>query len=205
MMSDIAESDPVTLPATDAQLTFWEHVALPGGETVVFEQLLEETAWRQEDIVLFGKRHMQPRLLAWHGDPGARYRYSGVDHEPLPWTPLLSSLRGSVEAVSGHSYNSVLLNLYRDHRDSMGMHADDEPELGPEPVIASLSLGETRTLILRHRHDKSVPGLKVPLTSGSLLVMAGETQRNWKHGINKLRRPCGPRINLTFRHILPDD
>lgn len=203
-MPDIPATHPATLPLADGKLVFWERAPLPVDDARLFERLQAETAWRQEEIVLFGKRHLQPRMLAWYGDPGASYRYSGVDHEPLRWTPLLSRLRACVEEMSGHPYNSVLLNLYRDHRDSMGMHADDEPELGPEPVIASLSLGETRTLVMRHRHDKAVPGLKLPLTSGSLLVMAGDTQRNWKHGINKLRQPCGPRINLTFRQILPD-
>ncbi len=101
----------------------------------------------------------------------------------------------------GSSFNSVLLNYYRDGRDSMGLHADDEPELGPEPVIASLSLGATRNLYFRHRRCKELATVNVPLPSRSLLVMRGETQRNWKHGIRKVARPCGPRVNLTFRHI----
>jgi alkylated DNA repair dioxygenase AlkB len=96
----------------------------------------------------------------------------------------------------------VLLNYYRDHRDSMGMHSDDEPELGPRPAIASVSLGHQRTFILKHRTRKELERVTLPLESGSLLLMKGDTQRHWKHGIDKERRPCGPRINLTFRQIL---
>jgi alkylated DNA repair dioxygenase AlkB len=196
--------------ATDAA----ERLPLPGGELMLyraadlgeepatlFHRLHDAVAWRQEPITLFGKRYLQPRLLAWYGDPEARYRYSGVVHEPLPWLPVLAALRDRVEALAGARFNSVLANLYRDHRDSMGLHADDEPELGKQPVIASLSLGEERVFRLRHRHDKSIEPLRLPLPSGSLLVMRGDTQRNWKHEVPKRARPCGPRINLTFRYI----
>ena len=122
--------------------------------------------------------------------------------EPRAWTPLLLDLKARVESLADASFNSVLLNYYRDHNDAMGMHADDEPELGPTPVIASLSFGETRTLRFKHRHDTQLATVKLPLTSGSLLVMRGDTQRNWKHGINRQTRACGPRVNLTFRRIL---
>jgi alkylated DNA repair dioxygenase AlkB len=120
----------------------------------------------------------------------------------LPWTETLQDIRRAVEAAAGASFNSVFLNYYRDHRDSMGFHSDDEPELGKEPTIASLSLGETRTLTLKHRRRKDREPVRLLLESGSLLVMKGETQRNWKHGIAKQSRPCGPRVNLTFRQSL---
>jgi alkylated DNA repair dioxygenase AlkB len=110
-------------------------------------------------------------------------------------------LHSSVESASGESFNSVLLNYYRDHRDSMGFHSDDERELGPRPTIASLSLGEERTFILKSKADKSLRPVRLKLNSGSLLVMKGDTQTNWKHAIHKETRPCGPRINLTFRYI----
>jgi alkylated DNA repair dioxygenase AlkB len=152
---------------------------------------------------VFGKTHPQPRLVAWYGDPGTRYSYSGIDHEPLPWTKALQRLRRQVADVCGYGFNSVLLNYYRDGRDSMGMHADDEPELGPRPVIASVSLGEPRPFRLVHRR-REAESLSLPLPSGSLLLMRGDTQRNWKHGINKTSRTCGPRINLTFRRIFPE-
>ena len=189
------------LPLPDADL--WLFPDFAGEDRETLPSLLQQTPWRSDTISLFGKRYLQPRLTAWYGDPGCSYRYSGLDLEPLPWTPLLQSLRERVEQVSGARFNSVLLNHYRDQRDSMGMHADDEPELGPEPVIASLSFGDRRTLVLRHRYRKSLETVKLPLEHGSLLLMRGSTQQFWKHGINKERRPCGARVNLTFRRINP--
>ena len=160
-------------------------------------RLIEETAWREETVVVYGKRHLQPRLSAWHGDKA--YRYSGLSLAPLPFTPLLESIRLAAQEATGRHYNSVLLNYYRDGRDSMGMHSDDEPELGTAPAIASISFGAIRTFILRHKATKET--LKLPLTDGSLLLMAGATQANWMHGINKTARPVGARVNLTFRKI----
>jgi alkylated DNA repair dioxygenase AlkB len=119
--------------------------------------------------------------------------------EPLPWTALLLEIRAAVETACGQRFNSVLLNRYRNERDSMGMHSDDEPELGKDPVIASLSYGATRTFILRHKRDKRT--VRLPLEDGSLLLMSGQLQRNWLHGINKSTRPLGERLNLTFRYI----
>jgi alkylated DNA repair dioxygenase AlkB len=118
---------------------------------------------------------------------------------------LLRELRQRVESLTGGEYNSVLLNYYRDGNDGMGMHSDDEPALGPRPAIASLSLGETRDLILQHRSRKDLDTLRLPLPAGSLLLMQGDTQRNWRHGIRKLRRSCRARLNLTFRRVFADD
>lgn len=190
------------LPIPCAEVCYLAHIRLEEPYRALLRRLIGETPWRAEEITVWGKRHVQPRLTAWYGDPGSRYRYSGIDLEPLPWTETLQSIRLAVEKTADASFNSVLLNYYRDHRDSMGFHSDDEPELGREPVIASLSLGETRTLILKHRQRKDVELVRLPLESGSLLLMKGETQRNWKHGIAKQTRPCGPRVNLTFRRIL---
>jgi alkylated DNA repair dioxygenase AlkB len=153
-------------------------------------------------VVVWGKTYPQPRLTAWYGDEDARYEYSGLELAPLPWTARLLAIKASVERAAGTRFNSVLLNYYRNERDSMGMHSDDEPELGAEPVIASLSLGETRTLVFRHRLDRSRTPIRIDLGDGSLLLMRGATQRNWKHGIAKERRPCGARVNLTFRRIV---
>lgn len=191
-----------------------EHIKLPGGELMfieclplsdshetLFTILHEELAWRSETIQLFGKRMAQPRLVAWYGDKDASYSYSKKRYDPVPWHPKLRAVRDSIEAATDASFNSVLANLYRHERDSMGLHADDEPELGEQPVIASLSLGETRVFRLKHKHDKSQKPLRLALPSGSLLVMRGDTQRNWKHEIPKSRKPCGPRINLTFRLV----
>lgn len=168
---------------------------------LILKELIEQIPWRTETINLMGKEYRQPRLAAWFGDAGASYTYSGLSLEPLPWTDLLSRLRGRVEALAGASFNSVLLNYYRNHRDSMGMHSDDEPELGQNPTIASVSLGERRTLVLKHKFRKELKPVHLPLDSGSLLLMKGATQHNWKHGINKVSSPCGPRVNLTFRRI----
>lgn len=189
-------------PVPDADLRLLASLPLGSPPEEILARLVEETPWRSEKIVMWGREYAQPRLLAWYGEEGASYSYSGTRYEPLSWTPLLSDLRARVEQAAGARFNSVLLNYYRNERDSMGMHSDDEPELGPEPVIASLSLGATRTLVLRHRTDRSVRNVRIPLPSGSLLVMRGPTQQHWQHGIAKLARPCGPRVNLTFRDIV---
>jgi alkylated DNA repair dioxygenase AlkB len=185
------------IPLDDGELAMLAQLDIGLGNDEVLARLLAETVWRAETVTVFGKRHVQPRLTAWHGD--ARYAYSGLTLEPLPFTPLLERLRAAVEVATGRHFNSVLLNYYRNERDSMGMHSDDEPELGPEPAIASLSFGASRALILRHKYRKQTA--KLDLTDGSLLLMSGATQRNWLHGINKQTRPLGARLNLTFRYI----
>jgi alkylated DNA repair dioxygenase AlkB len=187
----------VPIPIEDGALAWMARLPLPYPTDEVFRRLRDETPWRQDSIVLFGKRHLQPRLTAWYGD--ASYTYSGLRLDPLPWTPLLAELRAAVEAACACRFNSVLLNYYRNERDSMGMHSDDEPELGPEPAIASLSFGATRSFILRHKRNKRTR--KLDLHDGSLLLMSGSLQSNWLHGINKTVRSLGERINLTFRFI----
>ncbi len=166
-----------------------------------FVELRAALAWKQPQLRLFGRTVAAPRLEAWHGDPGAGYRYSGLDHDPQPWTPLLLALRERIERVSNARYNSVLINLYRDGGDSNGWHADDERELGPEPAIASLSLGAARRFLLRHRADATQ--VEIVLEDGSLLLMRGRTQQCWKHTVPKERRVRDPRINLTFRYVVP--
>jgi len=185
------------IPIEDGELALLHQLPLPLSNAEVFARLLEETAWRHDSVVVYGKRHLQPRLTAWYGE--ASYTYSGLRLEPLPMTPLLAQLRSAVEAATGHRYNSVLLNHYRNGADSMGMHSDNEPELGPQPVIASLSYGATRSFILRHKRSKRT--VKLDLADGNLLLMAGSLQENWLHGINKTAKPVGARLNLTFRYI----
>lgn len=185
----------------DADVRLWRGFPLPQAPEALLATLIAETPWRSETITLWGRDYVQPRLVAWHGDPGRAYTYSGTTMAPLPWTPTLSSLRERITAACGTSFDSVLLNFYRNGADGMGMHSDDEPELGRRPVIASLSLGETRVLAFRHRDRRDVPTVRVPLASGDLLLMQGETQHRWKHGIAKSKRPLGPRVNLTFRTI----
>lgn len=186
------------IPFEDGTLAWMPQLPLPWSNAEVMARLLAETEWREESVVVYGKRHLQPRLSAWIGD--APYTYSGLRLQPAPFTPLLETLRDAVQAATGHSFNSVLLNYYRNERDSMGMHSDDEAELGPQPAIASLSFGAPRTFILRHKVTKKT--VRVALTDGSLLLMAGETQKRWLHGINKMTRPLHARINLTFRKIV---
>jgi len=188
------------LPLPDAQVFYAERVSYDDSPEVLLDRLIAETDWRSEAIVLWGRRYGQPRLTAWFGDPGAHYSYSGISLDPMPWTDTLRAIKCSVERLTGSVFNSVLANLYRDNRDSMGFHSDDEPELGD--AIASASFGEQRTFVLRHKRRRDIEPVKLQLRSGSCLLMRGETQRYWQHGVPKERRPCGPRVNLTFRRIL---
>lgn len=166
---------------------------------LVFSQLRDQLAWTEEEIHLFGKRQKVPRLMCWYGDAGANYRYSGVDHAPLPWFPDLLWIKDKIEQATGYRFNSVLANLYREGRDSMGWHSDDEAELGKNPSIASLSFGEERIFKLRHKKRKQV--YDILLGHGDLLVMAGTFQQHWLHSLPKSHAPKSERINLTFRHI----
>jgi len=191
------------LPLVDADLQLWRRVDLGRPYDSLLQAIIEDTAWRQEEITVYGKPYLQPRLSAWYGD--LAYSYSGIRLEPLPWTSTLLDIKLRVEALVKHQFNSVLLNYYRDQSDSMGMHSDDERELGPQPAIASLSLGEERTFLLRHKSRKDLKTVRLALSSGSLLLMQGQTQQYWRHGINKERQVCAPRINLTFRTIRSSD
>jgi alkylated DNA repair dioxygenase AlkB len=187
------------LPDADVRLDLaW----LPAAQaTELFETLQGAIAWENHPVRLFGREHPAPRLSCWVGDDGAAYRYSGILREPSPWTPALASLRDRLCAELGVSFNSVLANLYRGGGDAMGWHADDEPELGPAPVIASVSLGATRRFVLRRRDGTERLALDLP--GGSLLVMQGATQLHYRHALMRTARAVGPRINLTFRRVAP--
>jgi alkylated DNA repair dioxygenase AlkB len=163
-------------------------------------RLLLEVPYSQHRVRLFGREHPSPRLSAWIGDADALYRYSGVRHEPLPWTPTTSALREQLRERDNIDTNSVLVNRYRDGADSMGWHADDEAELGPEPVIASISLGAPRVFRFRARVAGG-ESLAIELEHGSLLLMRGNTQALYRHALPKTRKAIGERINLTFRSI----
>lgn len=195
-----ADVPPVAFAIDDGDVRYLPAALPPAEADACFDSLRVQVDWQQEEIHLFGARHAVPRLVAWHGDPGARYTYSGVAHEPRPWTPVLQQVRERVESLSGHRFNSVLLNLYRDGRDGMGWHADDEPELGTDPVIASVSLGATRRFRMRHRRHRGQV-LTIDLAHGSLLLMQGPTQHHWLHAVPKTTRAVGERINLTFRRV----
>lgn len=173
----------------------------PDAAAEALARIIAEADWRQERIRTPGGWVDQPRLTAWQGDEGAVYIYSGIRNIPQPWTRQVAELRDAISALCGVRFNSVLLNRYRMGTDSMGWHADHEPELGPEPVIASLSLGATRRFDLRHNATGVVRSFQ--LTSGSLLVMQGKTQAQWRHRVPKEPAVSGERVNLTFRVITP--
>ena len=183
----------------DGDLTYHPNFLNSSESVFYFNYFLEHTNWQSGSIKIFGKTHKIPRLQAWHGDPEAHYSYSNMSLDPAPWSEPLLELKKKIEVISQSSYNSVLLNLYRDGSDSNGYHSDDEKELGKNPSIASLSLGESRNFHLKHKSKK----LKhtITLNSGSLIIMAGSTQHFWKHQIPKSKKELKPRINLTFRRI----
>lgn len=168
----------------------------------LMQALCSEARFSQHRVRLFGREVPAPRLSAWHGEPGCSYRYSGVRYEPHALGPVMQRVRARIEALCAQRFNCVLLNLYRDGQDSMGWHSDDEPELGPDPFIASLSLGESRRFLLRSRAE---PGRRHEclLTDGSLLLMEPSLQAAWQHALPKSRRVSGPRLNLTWRFIAP--
>jgi alkylated DNA repair dioxygenase AlkB len=170
--------------------------------TTLFARIDAETEWRQERIRTPGGWADQPRLTAWLGEPDAVYIYSGIRNVPQPWTPAVGELCDTVSALCGIRFNSVLLNRYRSGIDSMGWHADHEPELGLEPVIASVSLGATRRFDLKHNATGVTRSFR--LTNGSLLVMRGQTQAQWRHRVPKEPTVSGERLNLTFRVVMPE-
>ena len=183
------------------------------GEVYLFENLLAEKnylyylkqlesgiSWKQEGMKMYGKHINFPRLTAWYGEEGTVYKYSGLVNIPLQFTNLLMEIKAAVESRIGERFNSALLNLYRNEKDSMGWHSDDELELGTNPTIASVSFGETRLFQLRHKRLKNTTH-NFLLPNNSLLLMKGVTQHNWLHQIPKSTKPCKPRINITFRKI----
>ena len=168
------------------------------------QSLWQGLCWSQQEIRMFGRRVMQPRLIAWYGDPSAGYTYSGLKLEPMAWHPDLLELKNRIEESAGHGFNSVLANAYRDGRDSMGWHRDNEPELGERPFIASLSLGATRRFLIRPvvASEAEAPrSTGLALGHGSLLIMKGLSQQKYKHSLPKTRRINDLRLNLTFRAI----
>ena len=174
---------------------------LPVAEAdALFARLRQDVPWECHRIRMFGREVDSPRLSCWIGDPGAVYTYSRTRFVPHPWPASLQPLRARLADELGVAFDSVLANLYRDGRDRMGWHSDDEPELGPRPVIASVSLGAMRRFSLKPRAGGASRHLDLP--HGSLLVMAGDTQAGWRHALAGTARPVGPRINLTFRRIV---
>jgi len=192
---------PVELLGEGSSARYWSDAFAPSDADRLLAALLAETQWRHEEITVAGRRVMQPRLSAWQGDAGAEYRYSGLTLSPVPWGTPVQEVRALAEDLAGERFDSVLLNLYRSGRDSMGWHADDEAVLGDEPAIASTSFGGRRRFVLRRR-DEPATRVEVEPAHGSVIVMRGRTQHDWVHSVPKTARDVGPRVNLTFRRIL---
>ena len=193
------DNTPIQLDMPDADLKYYPNFMPPEQTKAIMQSLQESITWRQEQIRLYGKTFDVPRFQAWYGDAQASYQYSNLTMQPLPWNPILLALKHKCEEACNSRFNSVLANFYRHGQDGMGRHADNEPELGRQPVIASLSFGATRNLDFYHNQNKSKS--RLPLADGSLLIMQGRTQMCWQHGIAKSKKILAPRINLTFRYI----
>ncbi len=198
----------------DAKIVFIEHFFTSSVSDQLLSVLSHHIEWQQGEITMFSKRILEPRLSAWYGDEGKSYTYSGKKQEPLPWHESLFFLKTEIEKFLQKAtsddflfpqnnviFNSVLCNLYRNGKDSMGWHQDNEVALGKNPLIASVNFGESRRFLFRIKDDKMVKH-ELLLTHGSLLIMAGAMQHHWQHAVPKELRRTKPRINLTFRHIL---
>lgn len=185
----------------DSDVMLYRHCFSLEDSDRLYSQLYDSIHWRQDSAKFFGKTHALPRLTAWYGERGKSYSYSGIRMEPEPWTAPLLEVKARVEQIIPQRFNSVLLNLYRHGQDSMGWHSDDEPSLGSNPAIASVSFGGTRRFRLRHRFQKETT-VTLELDHGSLLIMSGPTQHYWQHQVPKTSKPVSPRINLTFRVIV---
>lgn len=195
----IFDSETHVLKLFEADLEYRPEFYQSEQAWVLFYEIIKQTEWRQDRLTVYGKEHLAPRLSCWFGAPWMDYSYSNHTMKASAWTPLLLKIKAKVEAQTKDSFNSVLVNYYRDGQDSNGWHSDDEPELGADPVIASLSLGDSRDFHLRHKVDKNHKHA-MSLEHGSLLMMRGLTQSRWQHHVPK--RACAEgRINLTFRTI----
>ena len=190
----------ISLPDAELQM-FSPHFPIEIAEEL-FHRLKDNIPWVQNRIKFYGKESLVPRLESWHGDMGMSYSYSGIQMKAKPWTDELLEIKKSIEPIAGISFNSVLINYYRNGKDRVAWHSDDEKELGKNPVIASVSLGAERKFKFRHKKYKANQ-LKheILLQNGSLLLMSGPTQHHWLHEIPRTAKPIGPRINLTFRVI----
>ena len=197
-MSLFDSSEIIKLPLQDAEIEY--HPQFFGLEkaNALFDDLYQNTPWIEEDIRVYGKVYKQPRLTAFFANNQKIYGYSNISMTPLPFTPLLNAIKTKLEETAQTQFSSCLLNLYRDGQDSNGWHADDEKELGINPVIASVSLGAERAFHLKHKKIKDLKH-KLNLQNGSLLLMKNETQHHWLHQIPKTKKPLDKRINLTFR------
>ncbi len=194
-------SEEITLNLPDSDVRYFPNF-LPSEEANAYFKTFKETVpWQQDDIKVFGKVYAQPRLTALYGNNGKSYSYSNITMQPHVFSATLLTIKHQIETIALVDFTTCLLNLYRDGKDSNGWHADDEKELGKNPVIASITLGQERFFHLKHKENKLLKH-KILLEHGSLLLMQGETQHRWLHQIPKTAKPIGERINLTFRVIV---
>jgi alkylated DNA repair dioxygenase AlkB len=197
------ESDPKAqvILSMDGEAIFYRDFFNADESEKLFLELNASTQWQQDTITLYGRCMPLPRLQAWYGDEGKSYTYSGIEQHPKLWTPVLSTIKARIEQVAQVKFNSVLLNLYRHGKDSVAWHSDDEPELGQNPIIGSVSFGDTRRFSLKHKQIKDRK-VEIDLPHGSFLLMRGKTQHYWQHQIAKTTKEVRPRINLTFRIVI---
>jgi alkylated DNA repair dioxygenase AlkB len=200
-MLNLFDKEPIFLNLPDAEFIYYPNFFSKEKADLFLETLSKEIAWQQDDITIFGKKIAQPRLTALYGNEGKSYGYSNIVMQPHPFNSALTFIKEEIEATTNEYFTTALLNLYRNERDSNGWHADNEKELGRDPVIASVSFGEARMFQIKHNSKKGIKQ-SLLLEHGSLLVMKNGTQIHYKHQIPKATQPKNPRINLTFRKIL---
>ncbi len=193
-------NDPISLDMSDANVTYFPSIFDETIANTLFKELLNTIDWQQDDITVFGKTYPQPRLTALYADNESTYSYSGITMNPKPFTKELLVIKQRIETICNVNFTTCLLNLYRDGQDSNGWHSDNEKELGKNPIIASVSFGESRWFHFKHRDQKSLRQ-KILLQHASLLLMKGGTQEHWLHQIPKSKKIVKPRINITFRII----
>ncbi len=197
-MNTLFPTQKIAFNIPDAEIEYYPNFFDNQKSDDLFQKLQTEVPWQQDNITVYGKNHPQPRLTALFGNAGKPYGYSNIIMHPNPWTPLIMHIKNEIEEVCQQNFTTVLLNNYRNGKDSNGWHADNEKELGRNPIIASVSFGAERVFQLKHN---TITNLKqnITLQHGSLLLMKGTTQHFWKHQIPKTAKEIGPRINLTFR------
>jgi alkylated DNA repair dioxygenase AlkB len=199
-MNSLFQSETIFFNLPDAEIIYFPNFLSQEEADCLFDELLESIPWQQDEITVYGKKYLQPRLTALYGNEGKPYSYSNIVMQPQHWTSSLQKIKLRIESTSEINFTTVLLNYYRNGNDSNGWHADNEKELGKNPIIASISLGAERKFQLKHNTD-TTQKKNIILEHGSLLLMKGTTQHFWKHQIPKTKKPIGPRINLTFRVI----
>ena len=200
--SDTSETKWILYDLPDADMALFENIFTNQESKKLYRNLIDNIQWRQDKIKIFGKLIDQPRLTAFYGDKNKEYAYSGIVMKPIEWNDDLLFIKNRVEEVAKIKFSSVLLNYYRDGKDSMGWHSDDEKELGLNPVIGSVSFGQSRVFQMRHKFRKDINKVDIALTNGSFLLMKGTTQHFWQHQIPKTKRELASRINLNFRDIV---